>query len=34
MADRCGDCKYYDKRDCENPRWDKDHDACREFKSK
>lgn len=28
----CYDCMYYGKDSCENPKWDKKHEACRWFK--
>lgn len=32
MADTCGDCRYYGKNDCPNPRYDGDHRPCSDFR--
>lgn len=32
MAETCGDCKYYGKSGCSNPRYDSDHRPCSDFK--
>lgn len=34
MADTCGDCKYYEKSGCSDPRVDRDHRPCRDFERK
>ncbi len=34
MADTCGDCKYYEKNGCSNPQYEREHNACRDFKRK
>jgi len=34
MADKCGDCKYYESSKCPNSNYDSTHSACRDFKSR
>ena len=34
MAYRCGDCRYFEKSSCSDPRVDKDHTPCRDFEAK